>query len=126
MSDSPFYNPNQAGVDEKIKAAISSLKSELQSFVSTEVAKALSTNNLQTPQPSGKTIPTKNNNESKPENFNPRESPQLNYVIQTCYNGEPRQLAISGQLIKKGKELNPIPPLEKSDDEESDDEESEE
>ena len=120
MSDSPFYNPNQAGVDEKIKAAISSLKSELQSFVSTEVAKALPPNNQQTTQPSGKAISTKNKNEDKPENLNSRESPQLNYIIQICHQGEARQLAISGQLIKKGEELPFLPPLELSDDEESD------
>lgn len=119
MSDSPFYNPNQAGVDGKIKAAISSLKSELQSFVSTEVAKALSLNNPQTPQPSGKTISTKNNNERKPENLNPRASPQLNYIVYICHQGKARQLAISGQLIKKKDELPFLPPLEPSDDEES-------
>lgn len=99
MSDSPFYNPSQAGVDEKIKAAISSLKSELQSFISTEVAKATSSNNQQPAQPNKSIVTNKNQKEGGTENLEPRESPQFNYIIDICLNGERSKMAIAGQVL---------------------------
>jgi len=37
---------------------------------------------------------------------------QNNCVIYICYNGEPRQLAITGQLLQKDEEFSQLPPME--------------
>lgn len=37
-----------------------------------------------------------------------------NSIFHICYNGEVRQFALYGQILTKGEEFNPIPPLELS------------
>jgi hypothetical protein len=34
-----------------------------------------------------------------------------NIILQVCYNGEPRQLAVYGQLLRTEEEFDPIPPI---------------
>ena len=46
---------------------------------------------------------------------NPAQPPQKqreqNCIFQICYNGEARQFALAGQLLRKDQEFDPIPPL---------------
>ena len=37
--------------------------------------------------------------------------PQHNCIFNICYNGEPRQFALAGQLLKEDEEFDPLPPL---------------
>jgi hypothetical protein len=38
-------------------------------------------------------------------------SPQYNCIFNICYNGEPRQFALAGQLLREDEEFDPVPPL---------------
>ena len=38
-------------------------------------------------------------------------SPQHNCIFNICYNGEPRQFALAGQLLREDEEFDPLPPL---------------
>ena len=46
--------------------------------------------------------------------FRPTETnnaPQHNCIFNICYNGEPRQFALAGQLLREDEEFDPVPPL---------------
>lgn len=38
-------------------------------------------------------------------------SPQHNCIFNICYNGEPRQFALAGQILREDEEFDPLPPL---------------
>lgn len=39
------------------------------------------------------------------------QSNQQNCIFTICYNGEPRQFALAGQLLREDEEFDPLPPL---------------
>lgn len=82
-------------IDSKIESAKNYLQQLiLEKTKSTEVTKSKDSGGLFQNTPS----------QSSNNNFN--------YLIDFCYNGERRQMAILGELVAKGKEINPPPPLE--------------
>ena len=104
MLDNPFFNPNQIDSGQ-LKTIEAKLKSDLQSFISSEIFKLQQSllNQIGT----GQGLPKKELPENVPQEVVPSDEKtnvpqmQFNYIIDICLNGSPSKMAIAGQVLSQ-------------------------
>jgi hypothetical protein len=103
MLENPFYNPNQIDSGQ-LKAIEAKLKSDLQSFVSSEISKLQqSLLNQQGAAQNTKKELIKTSQQPVDSTNIQSNQPQLqfNYIIDICFNGGPSKMAIAGQVLSQ-------------------------